>query len=189
MQFNPDPNKQANEVCFSRRRNPYHHPSFSFNINIVQTSPSQKHLGLILDNKLDFNQHIDEKIKNCNRIIGIMKRLSLSLPRKSLLTIYKSFIRPHLDYADIIYDNPKNEYLKNKLESIQYNAAFAIPGVIKGTSQERLYQELGLKFLSDRQWYRKLVFLYKIVNDLTPEYLKPCINISSKNGCQTRSAS
>ena len=60
----------------------------------VQQCLSQKHLELFLDNKLDFNKHLDEKIKKCNKIIGMMKKLCLSVSRKSLLTIYKSLIRP-----------------------------------------------------------------------------------------------
>ena len=55
-----------------------------------------------------------------------MKKLSLILSRKSLLTIYKSFVRPNLDYADIIYDKPLNKSLKKKIEMVQYNAALLI---------------------------------------------------------------
>ena len=58
-----------------------------------------------------------------------MKRLSLILSRKSLLTIYKSFVRPNLDYADIIYDKPFNESFKRKM--VQYKAALVITGAIK----------------------------------------------------------
>ena len=59
-----------------------------------------------------------------------VKGLSNILPRDALLTIYKSFVRPHVDYGDIIYDQPQNESFCNKLESIQYNAAVAITGAI-----------------------------------------------------------
>ena len=61
----------------------------------------------------------------------MIKRLSNALPRNSLLTIYKSFMRPHLDYCDIIYDLPNNESFSSKIERIQYNAALAITGAIK----------------------------------------------------------
>ena len=63
-----------------------------------------------------------------------MKKLSLFLSWKILLTIYKSFVRPNLDYADIIYDKPFNESFEAKIEKIQYRAAPVITGVIKGTS-------------------------------------------------------
>ena len=55
--------------------------------------------------------------------------------------IYKSFIRPHLDYGDIVYDQPNNSSLSEKIESLQYNAALAITGTIKGSSKEKLFQE------------------------------------------------
>ena len=55
-----------------------------------------------------------------------MKKLFLTLSRNSLLTIYKTFVRPILNYADIIYDNPFTESFKDKLEMVQYNAALVI---------------------------------------------------------------
>ena len=104
MQFNPDPNKQANEVIFSRKSNSSkltYPPVKLNNINITKRS-HQKHLGIVLNSKLNFNTHVAQKIRKCNRLIGPMKRLSINLPRNALLTIYKSFIRPHLDYGDIL---------------------------------------------------------------------------------------
>ena len=172
MSFNPDPNKQATEVVFSRKRKPIFHPTIYFNNNPVLTSTSQKHLGLILDNKLVFGHHLNEKISKCNKGIGLIRRLFNTLPRKSLLTIYKSFVRPHLDYADIIYDQPHIKVLCDKIESVLYNAALVITGAIKGTSRKKLYKELGIEHIWERRRYRRLVMFYKIVNDKSPKYLK-----------------
>ena len=69
------------------------------------------------------------------------------LPRRALLTIYECFIRPNLDYGDFIYDQPNNGSFCSKIESVQYNAALAIAGTIRGTSQTKLYRELGLESL------------------------------------------
>ena len=63
MQFNPDPNKEANKVIFSRKSKVCHYPPLTFNNNDVRKCPHQKHLGIILDSKLDFNIHVDNKIK------------------------------------------------------------------------------------------------------------------------------
>ena len=103
MQFNPDPNKQANEVIFSRKSILHNlsHPPINFNERIITKCNHRKHLGIILDLNLNFNTHIDQKIKKCNKLIGLIKRLSVNLPQNALLTIYKSFIRPHLGYGDI----------------------------------------------------------------------------------------
>ena len=77
----------------------------------------------------------------------------------ALLTICKLFIRPHLDYGDIIYDKAFNESFHAKLESLQYNATLATTGSITGSSTEKLYEELGLESLKSRPWLRKMSFL------------------------------
>ena len=66
MSFNPDPIKQAYEVIFSRTFKPILHPLLVFNNNVIQAT-SQKHLGIILDNRLSFEKHLQStlcKIKN-----------------------------------------------------------------------------------------------------------------------------
>lgn len=68
------------------------------------------------------------------------------MPRPSLVTIYKTFIRPYLDYGDVIYEQPYKESFNQKLES----AAVAIAGAIRGTSRQKSYQELGLESLQKR---------------------------------------
>ena len=85
-------------------------------------------------------------------------KLSKNLPKHSLVTIYKSFVRPHLDYGDIIYDQPNNESFTQKIERIQYTAALTITGTIKEISQNKLYSELDFESLKIRQWFRKLYF-------------------------------
>ena len=84
------------------------------------------------------------------------------------MTLYKSFIRPHFDYGDIIYNQPFNSFIQNKIESIQYNACLAITGAIRETSKERLDEEVGLESLQHRRWYKKLCYLYKIVVNISP---------------------
>ena len=145
MSFNPDPNKQATDVLFSRKVNSENHPKLTFNGNQVQQCSSQKHLGLFLDNELNFNKHLDEKTNKCNKIIGVMKKLSPLVSRQSLLTIHKLFVRPIIAYAGITYDKPHIGSFAEKIERVQYNACLVITGSFKITSIERLYQELGLE--------------------------------------------
>ena len=80
----------------------------------------------------------------------VTKRLSKLLSQHSLLLIYKSFVRPHLDYGDILYDQPNNKSLCQKIKTVQYIAALVITSAIKGTSQIKLYIELGLESLEFR---------------------------------------
>ena len=80
-----------------------------------------------------------KKISKCNKGIGLIKRFFKNSPRNTLLTIYKSYVRPHLDYADVIYDQTQNMVFSNKIESVQYNAALTMTGAIKGTSRTKGY--------------------------------------------------
>ena len=171
MSFNPDPSKQATEIVFSKKRSDIQLPALRFNDNILRPTNSHKHLGMILDSKLNFNNHLSEKINKANKGIGIIRRLYKFLPRASLINIYKAFVRPHLDYGDIIYDNSSNATFSQMIESVQYNAALAITGAIHGSSREKLYQELGFESLHDRRWCRKLCFYYKIQHNNCPLYL------------------
>ena len=75
MNFNPDPKKQAIEVCFFRKIISNNPSPLSFNQSQVKISGSKKHLGLILDIKLKFNEHLEDKNNNCNRIIGSIKKV------------------------------------------------------------------------------------------------------------------
>ena len=88
-----------------------------------------------------------------------------------MITICKAFVRPHLDYGDILYDQAHNKSFHQNLKKMQYNACIAITGAIRGTSKEKIYQELGLESLESRRWFRKLCFFFKILKNKSPDYL------------------
>ena len=115
MSFNPNKSKQAQEVIFSHKTQRVIHPPAIFNNMPVLYSSCQKHLGIYLDEKLNFSNHIKEKISKANKGIGILRKLNNVLPRNSLIAIYKSFIRPHLDYVAIILTNQKMKVFVKKL--------------------------------------------------------------------------
>ena len=156
MSFNSDPSKKAVEVHFSRKINPVDTPPVYFNNLAVASCETHKYLGLLLDKRLAFDRHVEEMILRANKGIGLITRLRRYLPRNSLLTIYKAFIRPHLDYGDVVCDYPGNASFAQKLESVQYNVSLAITGCFRGTSRDKLYSETGLESLADRRFYRKL---------------------------------
>ena len=151
MSFNLDPTKQAQEIIFSRKTSQRSHLGLMFNNSIVIVTSIHKHLGMIFDSKLSFDEHLKSVLKKIIKTVGLLRKLHGNLPRTSLITIYKSFARPHLDYGDIIYDQSFNESFHQRIESIQYNAAIAITGAIRGTFSETLYQELGLESLRSRR--------------------------------------
>ena len=171
MIFNPDLTRQAQEVIFSRKTKKLFHPCLSFNDIPLKNSISHKHLGLTLDVKLNFVEQIKNITQNISKTMGLLRRFQPILPRSSLLTIYKTFIRSQLDFADVIYDQAYNSSFHEKLKSLQYNTCLAITGAISGTSSEKLYQELGLESLKSRRWFRKLCQFCKILSEKSPSHL------------------
>ena len=169
MSFNPGPIQQAQEVIFSRKTSKRNHPGFMFNNNIVSLTTNHKHLGMIFDSKLSFDKHLKSMLIKMSKTVGLLRKFQVILPRTSLITIYKSFARPHLDYGDIIYDQTFNESFHQRIKSIQYNAAIAVTG-------EKFYQELRLESLRSRRWLRKLCFFYKIYKNKSPSYLHDLIS-------------
>ena len=95
-------------MIFSGKSNKIDHPPLYFNENLVKSSSTQKHLGMILDTKLDFSLHLKNVQNKVNKTIGLIRKLQDALPKTSLITIFKSFVRPHLGYGDIIYDRAYN---------------------------------------------------------------------------------
>ena len=183
MYFNPDSLKQATEMIFSKKRSIVNHPYLYFNGTQISRVSSQKHLGMILDEKLTFNDHISQKLSKASEGVGILRKLFYLIPRTALLTIYKSFVRPHLDYGDFIYDKPNNDSFVQNIESMQYNAALAIKGAIKGASRYKIYQERGLESLISRRWIRRLLNFHKYFSSKSPLYLYsiiPELNLESR---------
>ena len=113
--------------------------------------------------------------------MAFLRHLSNKLPRQALVTIYKVFIRSHLDYGDIVYDKPDNETFINKIEKAQYDAALAVTGAIRGTSREKLYAELGIESLKFRRWFRKLTCFYKIQSKGLSKYLPQLIPTNNRS--------
>ena len=100
--------------------------------------------------------HRSLRVKKVNKTIGLLRKLQNNLLWAPLLAVYKLFIKPHLDYDDILYDQTLNNFFHEKLESIEDNGVIAITVAKRGNSREKPYQELGFESLQQRRWYRKL---------------------------------
>ena len=109
-------------------------------------------------------------LNKLNKTIGHLRKLHNILPRSALLTIYKSFIRPHLNYGDIIYDQAYNASFHQKLK-LTVKACLVITRAIRGTSSENLFEKIGLESLQLRRWFRKLSCFYKLFKSEYPHYL------------------
>ena len=127
-----------------------------------------------LGSELDFQSHIKEAIGKARRGIGMIRYLSRYVSRKVLGQVSKLFVRPHLDYGDIIYRKYDPEIcllFTQRFEQTQYSAALAVTDAWSGTNRQRLYEELGWESLYHRRWYRRLCQFFKLVKSRSPGYL------------------
>ena len=137
-----------------------------------------KNLRMILDKRLSFEYHITDKINQANKGIGVMKQLYCYLPRIALEFLYKLYVRPHLDYGDVVYQIPDNEsktfdskddnfhHLMTRVESVQYQAACVVSGAWRCSSRKKLYNDLGWESLYHRRNLRRLSYfmMFKKIN-------------------------
>ena len=135
MQFNAD---KTEEVLFSWTKSRPLHPVLKLGNYEIKTSLEHKHLGITLDQKLDFQSHIREAILRAGRGIGMIKYLSRYISREVLDQVYKLHIRPHLDYGDIIYHkfdpNMHLEFTK-KVEASSMLSCFGGHRCVEGYKQ------------------------------------------------------
>lgn len=145
VDFNPSKTKNLD---FSRKN--ISHPPVQFGVHgpFIQKVDSHIHLGVNLQYDGGWKQHINSiHEKACIRL-NLLKLVKYKLCRCFLKKIYFSFIRPVLEYADIVWDNCYDREVK-LLEDIQVTAARIISGLRSNSSRSALYDELGIDLLSD----------------------------------------
>jgi hypothetical protein len=125
---------------------------------------------------LSWRNHAEAIAKKANRCLGILKPLKYKLDRASLEKMYTSFIRPQLEYADVIWDVPDNHrHVLDVLDKVQNDAARLITGATARCGTERLYQEAGWEHLPKRRRFHRASTMYKVMNGLMPVYLQDLI--------------
>ena len=114
-------------------------------------------------------------ITKARKGIGVIRFMAKYVMCDVLDQMYKLYVRPHLDYGDLIYhrDDPEmNSSLTKHLESVKYFAALAVAGAWKGTRHDKFLDELGWEYLYHRRWFRRHLHFYSILNGNSSEYLK-----------------
>ena len=174
-------NQNKNESLFISRKinKPDHPPVFMSNqeINEVQF---HKHLGIYIASDCSWHKHIEYVKSKAWPRINYMRKFKFTLDRKSLETMYIAFVRPILEYADVVWDNctqqEKHEIeKKKKKKKNQSEAARIATGTTKLVSVQKLYEVIGWETLDVRRRMHKLVLFYKMYNDIAPSYLSSLV--------------
>ena len=125
--FNPS---KTETLLISRKLNRPVHPPLYMEDHQISEVDSHKHLGLYFSHDCTWHQHINHITIKAWARINIMRKLKLKLDRKPLETIYTAFIRPPIEYGDIIWDNC-SQYQKDELDKIQNEAARITTGATR----------------------------------------------------------
>ena len=165
--FNPT---KTENLLISRKPNMPQTPVYFDNIRVKEVQ-MHKHLGVIIQSNLKWNNHLDSIISKSSRRVDILRGLRFKLDRKSLETLYTAYVRPILEYASSVWSNCTAAQ-KQELENVQLSAMRAITGGIRGTSSAKLYTETNFESTYDRRERSNLVIFYKIYHGLTPLYLR-----------------
>ena len=153
-------------LLFSRKHNKPLHPPLSMNQQQINEVDMYKHLGLTFTCGGTWQAHLTEIKSRAWYRINIMRQLKFVLDRKSLQSIYFSFIRPVLEYADVVWDNC-TQYKANELEKIQIEAQRIVTGSTKLVSIDALYTETGSEALESRRNKHKLTLFYKMKSGMS----------------------
>ena len=128
----------------------------------IQKCETEKDLGVIFDTRLDFNAHINSVINKANKIVGIIKRTFTYLDKETFLLLYKALVRPHLEYANVIW-YPRYKYQSASIERVQRGATKMLLEVKELSYEQRLHY-LDLPTLKYRRLRGDMIQMYKIMN-------------------------
>jgi hypothetical protein len=183
--------KKSNIMVIHRKKQINDNINVSVNGTVLAQIENVKYLGLCIDNKLQWNSHINNVCKTITKKLGMMNRTSKYVEEKTRVQIYKSFIQPSFDYADTIWHGC-SKFLQHKLQILQNRAARIIKQDFDFVNSRGLdmIKNLMLQETSKRREYRISTLMYKCVHGLVPQYLSDqIILVKDMHTHKTRQAS
>ena len=144
-------------------------PVLNMNNIELENTCEHKHLGLTFNHTGTWKNHINEIYSKAFSRLNILRMLKYNIDRKSLEKLYFGFIRPILEYGNVVWDNCTKQE-SDLIESVQYEAARIVTGLRKGTSRSKLYSELGWDSLENRRQKQKLILMFKALHGYLPNY-------------------
>jgi hypothetical protein len=176
-------------VIFSTKKYKPVHPALYYENNEINVVNTHNHLGVTLSSNMSWRTHVLNIHDKASKRLNLLKGLKFKINRNTLGKLYKSLIRPLMEYADVVWDSCC-ENVSDLLESVQYEFARVVTGAMKGTGHQRLLEELAWESLKTRRSVQKLVLFFKIVNNLTPSFLSDLLTPTTqqRSGLLLRSA-
>lgn len=163
MSFHPDKCK----VMHLGHNNPHkdyhlHHPDGT--IHILEKVSEEKDLGVTIDDKLKFSQHVQNKVNIANKVLGCLPHTFKNMTKEILSLLYKAMVRPHLEFATTVW-SPHLKYDQDLIERVQRRATKLVPELRDLPYSQRL-QALNLPTLSFRRKRADILEAYRILTGI-----------------------
>ena len=140
---------------------------------VIENVNSHKHLGIILNSNLTWSDHIDHICERSMKHLDAIKALKYKCNRKTLEIFYFSFVRPIMEYGQILFAGAFQKDL-NKINKVEKEAKKIVTGAIRGCSSALLDIEIKWDNIATRRKNNQLIMFYRIVNGDAP---LPLLNI------------
>ena len=158
-------------LLISNKGTPNNHPNLTLQGHVISSVQDHKHLGVVLSHNLRWSPHINDVVSRCTKKINMLKQFKFELDRKSLETIYLSFIRPSMEYGDVLFAGTYESDLC-KLDRLQVEAMRIVTGATEKSNIVLLYEDLGWTYLETRRQQHCLTLMYNVFHGLAPQYLQ-----------------
>ena len=161
MRYNPD---KCHVLMLSRKKEPTKH-QYTPKGYVLESLDSFMYLGVDINSKLTWDQHINRISAKANQTLGFVKRNVQTTSRATKELAYKALVRPQMEYGAVIWD-PTQQNLKDELEKVQRRAARYVMNIYLQTSSvTQMLHQLQWETLKTKKRNIKLIMLYKIQGD------------------------
>lgn len=168
LRFHPD---KCHLLTLGKLENIMHCHRYKVGGKEIEHVFDEKDLGIVIDSDLTFAEHIIEKVKKANSIVGIIRRSFTSLQKDTFVKLFTAFVRPHLEYGQAIWAPHLRKYVK-LIEDVQKRATQLVDGFRKMEYRERL-ERLQLPTLAYRRLRGDMIETYKHFHKYDPNILPP----------------
>ena len=161
-------------ISLRLRHNPYPNPRLLLNDTPLKQVQEERYLGMVLTSNMSWKNHTHQTTAKASKKLGLLYKMKNKLSRSAKSRYYSSFIRPLLEYGNVIFDNCTAAE-SNSIELVQRRAAIICTGALIRSPTDLLLNDLGWDSLANRRKNAKLILMFKILHALTPSFLSELI--------------
>lgn len=154
--------------------------SLSIDGTLIDTVKTTNFLGVKIDNRLTFAEHLTHTCNKVSKSIGIIYKASKIFNPQTLRMLYNSLVLPYLTYCIIIWGKTANRHL-NRLSTLQKKIIRILSNRPRLTHTRPLFHDCNILTLEDLYIYRLSIFTYKLVHHMLPPSVSQLFTLTHPN--------